>query len=154
MGTIIHDLKTLLENAGRKTCVINRSIKTDNRIHYAVVSFDSNNNLESVFHTKSIFNGVKLSWARMNLVCCKKCRHFGYLTFECNASDISVLSSSKKSYKKVASKEAPSSSSLVLDTPMATNLDLGLKMILDDSKLVSLSPSFIASDVSILLVEF
>ncbi|KAG9298763.1 hypothetical protein G9A89_012831 [Geosiphon pyriformis] len=57
--------------AGRKTCVINKSIEAGNRIHCAVVGFDSNNDLESAFCTESIYDGIKLFWARMNLVCCE-----------------------------------------------------------------------------------
>ncbi|KAG9292090.1 hypothetical protein G9A89_017990 [Geosiphon pyriformis] len=87
VGTTAHDLGNLLERAGRKTCIINRSIETGNKICCAVVSFISNDNLESVFHTKPIFNEIKLSWARMDLVHCEKCRHFGHSALECNTSD-------------------------------------------------------------------
>ncbi|KAG9290389.1 hypothetical protein G9A89_007120, partial [Geosiphon pyriformis] len=51
---------------------------------------------------ESIFNGVKLSWARMDLVHCKKYGHFGHLALKCNTPDAIMLSSSKRLYKKGA----------------------------------------------------
>ncbi|KAG9304897.1 hypothetical protein G9A89_010759 [Geosiphon pyriformis] len=65
--TMAHDFGTLLERAGGKTCVINRSLKTGNKIYYAVVGFEFDNDLESVFCMKPILGGIKLSWAKMNL---------------------------------------------------------------------------------------
>ncbi|KAG9292713.1 hypothetical protein G9A89_008301 [Geosiphon pyriformis] len=82
MGTTAHDLDILLERAGGKTCIINRSMKTGNKICCAVVSFAFDNDLESAFRMKPIFNGVKLSWARINLIRCEKCGHFGYSALE------------------------------------------------------------------------
>ncbi|KAG9301413.1 hypothetical protein G9A89_018085 [Geosiphon pyriformis] len=52
-----------------------------------------------------IFNGVKLSWARMDLVRCKKYGCFGHSAIKCNTPNIIMLPSSKKSYKKGASEE-------------------------------------------------
>ncbi|KAG9291583.1 hypothetical protein G9A89_022002 [Geosiphon pyriformis] len=102
MRTTAHNLKTLLERAGEKTCVINRSLETGNRICCTVVGFESDDNLESAFHTEPIYNRIKLSWARMNLVCCEKCRCFGYLALEYDISEVLVLLLSKKLYKKIA----------------------------------------------------
>ncbi|KAG9297913.1 hypothetical protein G9A89_002621 [Geosiphon pyriformis] len=47
VGTIAHDLRTLLKKAGGKTCIINRSIKTGNKIYCAVVGFDFDDDLKS-----------------------------------------------------------------------------------------------------------
>ncbi|KAG9291576.1 hypothetical protein G9A89_021995 [Geosiphon pyriformis] len=105
VGTTAHDLGNLLKRAGRKTCIINKSIKTGNKICCAVVSFSSDDDLESAFQTESIFNGVKLSWARIDLVCCKKYGCFGHLALECDIPDAIVLLSSKRSYKKSALEE-------------------------------------------------
>ncbi|KAG9300875.1 hypothetical protein G9A89_015331 [Geosiphon pyriformis] len=105
VGTTTHDLGNLLERAGEKTCIINRFMKTGNKICCAVVSFIFDDDLESTFHMEPIFNGVKLSWARMNLVCCEKCGHFGHSAFECNTPDAIVLPLSKRSYKKSALEE-------------------------------------------------
>ncbi|KAG9298238.1 hypothetical protein G9A89_002726 [Geosiphon pyriformis] len=65
---IAHDLGTLFEKAGRKTCIINHLLETGNRFCCAVVGFESNEELESAFFTEPIFGGVHLSWARLNLL--------------------------------------------------------------------------------------
>ncbi|KAG9304363.1 hypothetical protein G9A89_019925 [Geosiphon pyriformis] len=93
------------EKTGGKTCIINRSIETGNRICCAVVGFTFDNDLESVFYTEPIFNRVKLSWARMNLVCCKKYGHFRYLALEYDTPDAIMWLLSKRSYKKGALEE-------------------------------------------------
>ncbi|KAG9304624.1 hypothetical protein G9A89_020188 [Geosiphon pyriformis] len=102
MGTTVHDFGTFLEGAGGKTCVINRSLETGNRIHCAIVSFETNNDLESVFHTEPILGDIKLSWARLDLVWCEKCGKFGHSALEC---DTPVVSPSMllRTFKRVAS---------------------------------------------------
>ncbi|KAG9287375.1 hypothetical protein G9A89_023747 [Geosiphon pyriformis] len=90
--TITHNLGTLLERAGGKTCIINKSVKTGNKIHCAVVGFDSNNNLKFVFCMELIFGSVKLSWTRMDL--------FGHSALECDALFASI-SMSLKTFKRV-----------------------------------------------------
>ncbi|KAG9294962.1 hypothetical protein G9A89_017756 [Geosiphon pyriformis] len=103
--TTAHNLDNLLKRAGRKTCIINKSIETGNRIHCAVVGFAFNDDLESAFHTEPIFNEIKLSWTRIDLVYYKKCGYFGHLALECDTPDAIMLLLSKKSYKKDASEE-------------------------------------------------
>ncbi|KAG9293876.1 hypothetical protein G9A89_019214 [Geosiphon pyriformis] len=104
VGTTAHDFGTLLDRAGGKTCIINRSLETGNRICCAVVDFESDDDLESAFHTEPIFGGLKHFWARMNLVWCEKCGKFGYSAIE---YDISVASPPKplRTFKKIASDE-------------------------------------------------
>ncbi|KAG9298303.1 hypothetical protein G9A89_002791 [Geosiphon pyriformis] len=70
--TTTHNLRTFLKRAGGKTCVINRSIETGNRIYYAVVDFDSEEKLDAAFHMKFIFG-----------------RHFEHLALKCDMSDVS-----------------------------------------------------------------
>ncbi|KAG9285484.1 hypothetical protein G9A89_021434 [Geosiphon pyriformis] len=101
MGTTVHDLRTLLEGTGGKTCVINRLLETDNRTHCAVICFKSDEAMESAFHTEPIFGGVKLSWTRLNLVCCGWYGKFGHSVLECDAGVVSA-SQSPKSFKKPA----------------------------------------------------
>ncbi|KAG9287594.1 hypothetical protein G9A89_019655 [Geosiphon pyriformis] len=102
VGTTAHNLGTLLEKTGRKTCIINRFLETGNRIHCAVVGFKSDNNLESTFCTEPIFGGIKLSWTRMDLVWCEKCRKFDHSALKCNALVASPFAP-PKTFKRIAS---------------------------------------------------
>ncbi|KAG9288313.1 hypothetical protein G9A89_021344 [Geosiphon pyriformis] len=101
VGTTAHDLENLLEGAGGKTCVINHLLETSNRTHCAVVCFESDEAMESAFHTEPILGGVKLSWARLNLVRCERYEKFGHSALECDA-EVASDSQSHKSFKKPA----------------------------------------------------
>ncbi|KAG9286929.1 hypothetical protein G9A89_001167 [Geosiphon pyriformis] len=57
MEMITYDLGTLLERTGGKTCIINRSMETGNKIHCAVVGFEFDNDLEFAFYTELILGG-------------------------------------------------------------------------------------------------
>ncbi|KAG9287751.1 hypothetical protein G9A89_004154 [Geosiphon pyriformis] len=104
MGMMAHDFRTLLKRANGKTCIINRSLKTGNRICCAVVGFESDNDLKIAFYIKPILGRIKLSWARMDLVWCEKCGKFGYSALECDASVV-FLSKLSKTFKRVVSNE-------------------------------------------------
>ncbi|KAG9286495.1 hypothetical protein G9A89_014661 [Geosiphon pyriformis] len=97
----VYDLGTLLEKASGKTCIINCSLETGNRTHYAVVCFESDEAMESAFCTEPIFGSVKLSWARLDLVCCEQCGKFGHSALECDA-EVALAFQSSKSFKKPA----------------------------------------------------
>ncbi|KAG9296170.1 hypothetical protein G9A89_014762 [Geosiphon pyriformis] len=101
VSTTAHNLGTLLEKAGGKTCIINCSLETGNRFHCAVVGFESIEKLESAFLTEPIFGGVHLSWARLNLIWCGKCGHFGHSILECDAS-VELSSGLPNTFKKFA----------------------------------------------------
>ncbi|KAG9300077.1 hypothetical protein G9A89_018354 [Geosiphon pyriformis] len=90
VGTTAHDFGTLLDGAGGKTCIINWSFETGNRVYCAVVGFESEGDLDSAFYTELIFGGVQLLWARLDLVRYEKCGHFGHSALECNVSDVST----------------------------------------------------------------
>ncbi|KAG9307744.1 hypothetical protein G9A89_023309 [Geosiphon pyriformis] len=102
VGTMAHNLGNLLVGAGGKTCVINRSLNTGNRVRCAVVCFENEEVLESAFCTEPIFGGVRLSWARLNMVRCKQYGKFDYSVLECNAVT-STPSALSKSFKRVVS---------------------------------------------------
>ncbi|KAG9301421.1 hypothetical protein G9A89_018093 [Geosiphon pyriformis] len=101
VGTTAHDLENLLEGAGGKTCVINHSLETGNRTRCAVVCFESDEAMESAFHTEPILGEVKLSWARLDLIHCERCGKFGHSALECDA-EIASDFQSHKSFKKPA----------------------------------------------------
>ncbi|KAG9304510.1 hypothetical protein G9A89_020074 [Geosiphon pyriformis] len=105
METTAYNLGILVKKAGGKTCVINYSLVTDNWVHCVVVGFNSDENLESAFHMEPIFGSVKLSWTRINLVCCEKCSCFRHFVLECDFSEVLITSFQKKSYKKFILKE-------------------------------------------------
>ncbi|KAG9293504.1 hypothetical protein G9A89_009228, partial [Geosiphon pyriformis] len=102
METTAHDLGTLLDRAGGKTCIINQSLNTGNKVCCVVVGFKSEEDLDTAFYIEPIFGGVRLLWTRLDLVKCGKCGHFGHLILKCN---VSVVSSSELSslFKKPAS---------------------------------------------------
>ncbi|KAG9286600.1 hypothetical protein G9A89_005368 [Geosiphon pyriformis] len=102
--TIAHDLGTLLERVGKKTCIINCSLNSGNRIHCAVVGFVSEDAMKSTYHTELTFNGVKLSWARLDLVHCEKYGFLGHLALECNALS-PLITKPSKIVKRVTSED-------------------------------------------------
>ncbi|KAG9300918.1 hypothetical protein G9A89_004976 [Geosiphon pyriformis] len=97
----MHDFGNLLEKASGKTCIINHSLETGNRFHCAVVCFEFDEAMKSAFRMEPIFGGVKLSWARLNLVYCEQYGKFGHSALECDAEVVSA-SQSPKSFKKPA----------------------------------------------------
>ncbi|KAG9292281.1 hypothetical protein G9A89_009093 [Geosiphon pyriformis] len=104
VGTMAYDLGNLLAEAVRKTCVINWSLDTGNRVRCVVVCFENDKVLESAFHTEPIFGGVKLSWTKLDLVWCEQCEKLGHSVLECD-TEISASTKLSKSFKKVVSDE-------------------------------------------------
>ncbi|KAG9292907.1 hypothetical protein G9A89_016269 [Geosiphon pyriformis] len=90
VGTTAYDLGNLLKQADGKTCIINRSFETGNRVCCAVVGFDSEEKLEAAFCMEPIFGGVKLSWTRLDLVWCEKYGRFGHSVLKYDASDVFI----------------------------------------------------------------
>ncbi|KAG9289962.1 hypothetical protein G9A89_010268 [Geosiphon pyriformis] len=85
-----YDLGTLLESISEKTCIINYSLDFGNRICCAVVGFESKDAIKSAYCTELIFSGVKLSWARLDLVHCEKCGFLGHSALECDALSLLI----------------------------------------------------------------
>ncbi|KAG9292499.1 hypothetical protein G9A89_001572 [Geosiphon pyriformis] len=93
--TIAHNLGIFLKRVGRKTCIINCLLDSGNKIHCAVIGFESEDVMEFAYRTEPIFGGIKLSWARLDLVCCKKCNHLGHSALKYNAPTLLIADSSK-----------------------------------------------------------
>ncbi|KAG9305795.1 hypothetical protein G9A89_001084 [Geosiphon pyriformis] len=92
VGTMAHNLGDFLARAGGKTCVINQSLDTGNRVCCAVVCFENDKVLESVFRTKPIFGGfLGLDWIWFGVNGCD--------------AEISTLPKLFKSFKRVVSDE-------------------------------------------------
>ncbi|KAG9305602.1 hypothetical protein G9A89_001663 [Geosiphon pyriformis] len=102
--TTAHNLGDLLAEAGRKTCVINQSLDTGNKVRCAVVCFENDEVLESAFYMESIFGGVKLSWARLDMVRCEQYGKLDHFVLECNAETLTSPKLSK-SFKRIVSDE-------------------------------------------------
>ncbi|KAG9298914.1 hypothetical protein G9A89_015936 [Geosiphon pyriformis] len=77
--TTVHDLNNLLNKTSGRTCIINHSLNTGNRVRCAVVGFKSKNDLNSTFLTEP---------TRLDLVWCRKCGCLGHLALECDVSDV------------------------------------------------------------------
>ncbi|KAG9288303.1 hypothetical protein G9A89_021334 [Geosiphon pyriformis] len=75
--TTAHNLGTFLKEIRGKTCVINCYLETGNRTCCTIT--------------------------RLDLVWCERCKKFRHLALKCDASDILVFASPKKSFKKNAS---------------------------------------------------
>ncbi|KAG9304950.1 hypothetical protein G9A89_003119 [Geosiphon pyriformis] len=104
VGTTAHDLGILLDRTGGKTCVINYSLNSGNWICCAVIGFGSEEDLESAYHTEPIFGGIKLFWARLDLVYYKRYRHFGHSVLECNVPMMTTSKSLKFVKKSILDK--------------------------------------------------
>ncbi|KAG9304026.1 hypothetical protein G9A89_005936 [Geosiphon pyriformis] len=155
MGTTAHNFETLLKGANEKTCIINQSLETGNRICCAVVGFNSDEKLESAFHTKPIFGSVKLSWTSSLglsssspfVPICNVSLSDYLASLECSlellTDQISGITCKLNDMKLVSliSILFP----LVLAVLKATNLDLGSNMILDGPKIVEEIPDWVIS---------
>ncbi|KAG9287467.1 hypothetical protein G9A89_023839 [Geosiphon pyriformis] len=91
--TMAHDLGDLLAGAD-----------TGNRVCYAVVCFENNKVLESAFHTEPIFGGVRLSWARLDIVQCRQCGKLDHSVLKCDA-ETSTSPTLSRSFKRIVSNE-------------------------------------------------
>ncbi|KAG9296527.1 hypothetical protein G9A89_015119 [Geosiphon pyriformis] len=104
MKTMAHDLGNFLARAGGKTCIINQSLDIGNKVCCAVVCFENDEDLESAFHTEPIFGGVRLSWARLDMVWCEQYGKLNHSVLECNA-ETSTSPTLFKSFKRIVSDE-------------------------------------------------
>ncbi|KAG9297863.1 hypothetical protein G9A89_006804 [Geosiphon pyriformis] len=89
---------------GKDSVRVAKAVQDREMIHCAVICFENDEDLESVFRTEPIFGGVKLSWARLDLVRCDQCEKLGHLILECGA-EVSHSPKLSKSFKKIVSDE-------------------------------------------------
>ncbi|KAG9300884.1 hypothetical protein G9A89_015340 [Geosiphon pyriformis] len=164
VGTTVHDLGNLLEEAGGKTCVINWSLESGNRTHCAVVGFKSDKILELAFCMVLILGGVKLSWARLGLVWCDRCEKLGHSVLECDAEIASTPKPPKSFIKWVildenrlqltklyVKKSVPIFCLTAFDVPsVVANSNSFFDMVLNSPDNFSDTPLSIATDGSVL----
>ncbi|KAG9288550.1 hypothetical protein G9A89_006046 [Geosiphon pyriformis] len=87
-----HDLNTLLEKTGEKTCIINQSLKSNNKICCII----------------PVLNRVKLFWAKIDLVQCKKYGTFTKLYKKKNVPIFCSAAFGGKFWAQVVSNIGPS----------------------------------------------
>ncbi|KAG9293947.1 hypothetical protein G9A89_019285 [Geosiphon pyriformis] len=104
IATSRDQFRALLFTLPIRMTAYNLGILLDRAVHCAVVGFESEKELESAYYIEPIFGGVKLFWAKMNLVCCKPCGCFGHSALKCN---VPTMSTSRPSYPvmKICSEE-------------------------------------------------
>ncbi|KAG9285089.1 hypothetical protein G9A89_009900 [Geosiphon pyriformis] len=89
VGTTAHDLFSLLDSYGKKTCFIgcNPSSYVHNRC--AMVCFTDEKSKLAVIDSNPVFKGVNLQWAGLFLACCTKCKQIGHIFNACSSGEIS-----------------------------------------------------------------
>ncbi|KAG9299545.1 hypothetical protein G9A89_020716 [Geosiphon pyriformis] len=86
IGTIAHDLSSLLELYGERTCFIGCNSSTYVHDRCAVICFGNEASKLAAIDTVLIFKGVNLHWAGLSLACCAACKQFGHVSGVCPVS--------------------------------------------------------------------
>ncbi|KAG9300291.1 hypothetical protein G9A89_011364 [Geosiphon pyriformis] len=80
VGTTAHNLFSLLDSYGGKTCFIGRNPNSYVRNRCAVICFGNEASKLAVIDTIPVFKGVSLCWAGLSLASCTQCKQFGHVT--------------------------------------------------------------------------
>ncbi|KAG9288635.1 hypothetical protein G9A89_006736 [Geosiphon pyriformis] len=89
VGTNAHDLFSLLESYGRKTCYISHNPSSYVRDRCAVICFDDKTSKLAAIDTVPVFRNVSLRWAGLFLASCARCKQFGYVLVNCSLGEYS-----------------------------------------------------------------
>ncbi|KAG9286577.1 hypothetical protein G9A89_005345 [Geosiphon pyriformis] len=84
VGTNAHDLSSLMESYGGKTCFIGYNPNLYVRDRCAVICFGDKVSKLAAIGTVPVFKGVSLHWAGLSLASCTHCKEFGYVTVNCS----------------------------------------------------------------------
>ncbi|KAG9301990.1 hypothetical protein G9A89_021034 [Geosiphon pyriformis] len=83
IGTTAHDLSSLLDSYGGRTCFIGRNPNSYVCDRCAVICFGDKVSKLAAIGIISVFKGVSLCWAGFSLASCTCCKQFGHVTVNC-----------------------------------------------------------------------
>ncbi|KAG9293349.1 hypothetical protein G9A89_007595 [Geosiphon pyriformis] len=89
VGTNAHDLSSLLESYGGKTCYIGRNPSLYVHDRCAVICFGDEASKLAVIGTIPVFRNVSLRWAGLSLASCAHCQQFSHVSVNCSLSKYS-----------------------------------------------------------------
>ncbi|KAG9287460.1 hypothetical protein G9A89_023832 [Geosiphon pyriformis] len=89
VGTNAHDLSSLLESYGGKTCYIGRNPSSYVRDRCAVICFGDEASKLAAIGTIPVFKNVSLHWAGFSLASCIRCKQFGHVMVNCSLGEYS-----------------------------------------------------------------
>ncbi|KAG9291093.1 hypothetical protein G9A89_012965 [Geosiphon pyriformis] len=84
VGTNAHDLSSLLESYGGKTCYIGRNPNSYVRNRCTVICFGNEASKLAAIGTVPVFKGVSLHWAGLSLASCTCCKQFSHVMINCS----------------------------------------------------------------------
>ncbi|KAG9290133.1 hypothetical protein G9A89_010439 [Geosiphon pyriformis] len=84
VGTNAHDLSSLLESYGGKTCYIGRNPSLYVHDRCAVICFGDETSKLAAIGTVPVFRNVSLHWAGLSLASCARCKQFGHVSVNCS----------------------------------------------------------------------
>ncbi|KAG9299007.1 hypothetical protein G9A89_020320 [Geosiphon pyriformis] len=84
VGTTTHDLSSLLESYGKKTCFIGCNPDSYVCDRCTVICFGNEAFKLAAIGTVPVFKGVSLQWAGLSLASCTHCKQFGHVTVNCS----------------------------------------------------------------------
>ncbi|KAG9290954.1 hypothetical protein G9A89_011104 [Geosiphon pyriformis] len=89
VGTNAHDLSSLLESYGEKTCYISRNPSSYVCDRCAVICFGDEASKLAAIGTVPVFRNVSLRWAGLSLASCAYCKQFGHVSVNCSLGEYS-----------------------------------------------------------------
>ncbi|KAG9287239.1 hypothetical protein G9A89_008869 [Geosiphon pyriformis] len=89
VGTNAHDLSSLLESYGGKTCYIGRNPSLYVRDRCTVICFGDKASKLAAIGTVPVFKNVSLRWAGLSLASCTHCKQFGHVMVNCSLGEYS-----------------------------------------------------------------
>ncbi|KAG9293925.1 hypothetical protein G9A89_019263 [Geosiphon pyriformis] len=95
VGTTAHDLSSLLESYGGKTCFIGHNPNSYVRDRCAIICFGDEVSKLAAIGTVLVFKSVSLRWAGLSLASCTHCKQFGHVTVNCSLGENSGVCGKK-----------------------------------------------------------
>ncbi|KAG9295173.1 hypothetical protein G9A89_006154 [Geosiphon pyriformis] len=84
VGTTAHDLSSLLESYGGRTCFIGRNPSSYVCNRCTVVCFKNEASKLAAIGSIPVYKSVNLCWAGFSLACCAKCKQLGHISTVCS----------------------------------------------------------------------